>query len=486
MSLEGPIELPAFDTRVARAQKSLEQSRALLGTKDGRDEARARDPFVGVREVTGQSAFKALRELDAGAAQALHRDALLRWVHELLQARIGWDLAVDEAEAVHAPDPTLASAAARERAIMSTPSGPVPGAAPDLGASLVTFAAARAALVDAPAPAAADIALRRLEHLAPPVVAARKELRARRFEAARRLGLEHPWALATSVEGGGIAKLEALARAVLDATEPLAGELHKELRRRTGAGSTDPSRTIHDAFAQDAREGWPARLNARWLEDVFRTIAPRSPRIAELPAAIGGASFLRAAARWGFALRLNGVARSLPFALARDPYPVEAYLFGDALAVAVAGRVFAKRKLGLPTRPADAHARVLARSLLHALRMHAGQLLAGLSEAVRGDEVEELTSRLFGAPLPPVLAALWSFGGFSGNARVDVPARLLAAVRTFDFVRGLVDRFDEDWFDNPRAGAYLTSLAAGPVWQGDVPAGEAARPIARTFEELLG
>jgi hypothetical protein len=303
MILEGPIELTTADGRVARAQRSVEQSRALLGTKEGRETARAREPLDGVRDVAGQSAFKTLRELEPSPAQAFHRDALLRWVHELLQVRIGWELAIDEADAIHAPDPALASRAAKERAIMSTPSGPLPGAAPDLGASLVTFDTARRALVEAPAASAAEVALRRLEELAAPVAAVRNEMRARRFEAARRLGLEHPWALAASTEAGGVTKLEQLARSILDATEPLASELHKDRRRRTGAGRLDPSRTIDDAFARDAREGWPARLNARWLEDVFRAIAPRSPRVAELPAAVGGASFLRAAARWGFALR---------------------------------------------------------------------------------------------------------------------------------------------------------------------------------------
>ncbi len=484
MMLEGPIDLFTVDTRVARGERSFEQARALLATKDGREQARLRDPFESVREVAGQSAFKALRELEPGPAQVLHRDALLRWVHELLQARVSWELTVDEADAIHAPDPSLASRAARERAIVSTPTGPLAGTAPDLGASLVTFDTARRALVEASAPAAAEIAFRRLGELALPVVAVRKELRERRFEAARRLGLEHPWALAAE---SGARAFEQLARAVLDATEPLAIELQKDLRRRAGVGSLEPWRTIfEEGFGRDAREGWPARLNARWLEDVFRALAPRRPRVASLPPALGGASFLRGAERWGFALRLAGVARSLPFALARDPYPVEAWTFGGAFAAAVADRVFAKRKLGLSARSIDPHARVLGRSLLFTLRSRAGELLAAMSDSARDDELEELTARVFGSPLPRALAAAWSFGGFAGSARVDAPARLVGAVRSHELVRNLVDRFDEDWFDNPRAGAHLASIAAGPVWQGDVPTADAVRALARAFEEALG
>ena len=168
------------------------------------------------------------------------------------------------------------------------------------------------------------------------------------------------------------------------------------------------------------------------------------------------------------------------------PYPVEAFVVGGALAAAVSDRVFAKRKLGLPARPADAHARALARVLFATLRTTAAMLVAGMRDSVRGDELEELTARVFGAPLPPDLAVAWSFGGFAGSARIDIPARLVAAVRTHGVVRGLVDRFDEDWFDNPRAGAHLASIGVGPVWQGDVPEAGAAHAAARSFEEALG
>ena len=120
MTLEGPIDLATVDGRVARAQRSLEREHARLATKlakQEREEARARDPFAGVRDVAGQSTFAALRALDPGPVHASHRDALLRWVHELLQARVAWDLALDEADAVHASDPSLASRAlGRERA----------------------------------------------------------------------------------------------------------------------------------------------------------------------------------------------------------------------------------------------------------------------------------------------------------------------------------------------------------------------------------
>lgn len=467
----GPIDLVTVDGRVARAQKSLEREIARLGTEEGRETARSRDPFEGVRDVAGQSTFKALRELEPGPIHAPHRDGLLRWVHELLQQRVAWDLLLDEADALHALDPTLSARVVNDEKTTIVRS----------------FDEARRALINAPTAAAAGTAFDRLADLATPVAAVRREQRSRRYEVARRLGLDHPWALATSMS---IAELGALGRAILDATEPLARELHKDLQRRAESGPTSPALVIEDAFARDAREGWPARLAVRWLEDVFRAIAPRPPRAVTMPPALGGTSFLRAAASWGAALRLGSVARTLPFALARDPYPIEAHVFGNALALAVAGPPFAKRKLGLPARSADAHARALHRALFIALRVLAAELLGGL----RADDAEELSARVFGVPLPASLSEAWSFGGFSGRSRIDAPARLVAAVRGYGFTRDLIDRFDEDWFDNPRAGRHLASVGAGPVWPArDLARGEdelsdvtQVRPIARAFEEMLG
>lgn len=474
MILEGLLDLGNVDRQVARAHAMFERSLASLGTEQGREAARLGDPFEAVREVSGQTAFNALRKLDPGPTNALHRDALARWVHELLQARVGWGLIVDEADAVHRPDPSLA-----RRPPMEATSDRLERGVP------TTFDESFNALIEAPHPSSAETALARLDGLASPVAAVRKELRARRFEAARRLGLAQPWELSC----GDWAKLEALAWSILDATEPLAIELHKDLRRRLGAAS--PSHTIYDAFGRDAQEGWPARLGTRWLEDVFRALAPRPPPSVGVPRALGGASFLRAAYAWGYALRLGGTARSLPFALARDPYPTEAHVLGGALAIAVADRVFAKRKLGLPSRSADAHARVLARVLFVTLRRTAADFVNGTRESTAADAIEALSARVFGRPLPAALGACWSYGGLAATSRNPdavraLPARLIGAVRSYELVRTLIGRFDEDWFDNPRAGMHLSSICAGPVWHGEIPGPEVPLALARSFEERLG
>src|SRR5262249_30068575 len=144
----------------------------------------------------------------------------------------------------------------------------------------------------------ASEALRLASELAAPVAAVRRERRARRFEAARRLGLAHPSALATTTD------VTAAARAFFDATQELAKELHKRAAKkndgRWGAGAA-----ILASLARDATEGWPARLNGRWLDEVFKPLAPRGVAVRKLPPALGGASFLRAASAWGYAWRTS-------------------------------------------------------------------------------------------------------------------------------------------------------------------------------------
>src|SRR5690606_9911586 len=94
------------------------------------------------------------------------------------------------------------------------------------------------------------------------------------------------------------------------------------------------------------------------------------------------------------------------------------------------------------------------------------------------DAFEETTARLFGAPLPSGLRGAWP------EARVDDAARAVALLATHGLVEALVARFDEDWFRNPRCGAHLAQIAAGPAFE-PLPL-EPALPAARWFEEALG
>ncbi|MBS2013232.1 MAG: hypothetical protein JST00_10115 [Deltaproteobacteria bacterium] len=456
-----PIELMALDRDVRLASSRVESRRAVLAK--GAPEDRS-EPFGELRHTTTQSTYRALVEAKPAAHEVAHRDALLRWVHELLQARVAHELVLDEADVVHAIDPRLSKRAqkgasdAPERPMETTPR---------------TYVEAWRSLLLAEDPMRAAAALERLADLALAVGAVRKEQRARRFEAARRLGLAHPWSLATGADFLG------LARGLLDATEAIAQELQKDAQRRSDV-PWRASSAMQLALARDAREGWPARPISRWLDDVFRSLLPRGLSVKGLPAAHGGATFLRAATTWGMTWKAAATPRAMPFALARDPYSIRAHRFGFAIAHAVAEPAFQRRALELPSRIAASQSRVLrATELLHA-RTLAARVVLGASEHVDAALFEETTLRAFGAPLPSSLLNAWP------APRIDDPTRLLALLGTPAFVKSLVERYDDDWFRNPKAGTHLMGLAVGPAFDPEPPPEGAARSIGAWFEEVLG
>ena len=166
----------------------------------------------------------------------------------------------------------------------------------------------------APDPSRAAAALDRAGELAAPVAAVRKERRERRFEAARRLGLAHPFSLASTIDVGAAARRCSTRRSRSPSSSSRASRKKAEFPWRA-------SSAIEVGLARDARDGWPSRLTQRWLDDAFKALAPRGVDAGPLPEPLGAASFLRAAAAWGFAWRTSGAPRSMPFALARDPYP---------------------------------------------------------------------------------------------------------------------------------------------------------------------
>jgi hypothetical protein len=213
---------------------------------------------------------------------------------------------------------------------------------------------------------------------------------------------------------------------------------------------------------------------------VFKALAPRGADAGKLPEALGGASFLRASAAWGASWKNAGAPRSMPFALARDPYPVPAFRFGFAMANVVAEPEFQRRLLELPAKSAKAQARVLRRSMFHEARVTAARALFATEEQVTPSMFEEIGARLFGAPLPPSMRDAWP------DPRTSDPARLLALLGTRAFLAHVVDRYDDDWFRNPKAGTHLTSLACGPAFDADALPDGAVEALARAFEEALG
>ena len=473
------IDLTSLDVDVRKATDvahSIEADLAV-GAPDALAVLRVRDPFGELRHTTTQATYRALADLTPSILDVPLRDGLVRWVYELLQLRIGLDLAVDESEAAHAVDVKLPARVAAERARVQREGE---GSVSRSDVDFATFQEAFDAVVRAADPTKADAALSRAADLALPVAAARRERRARRFEAARRLGLAEPFALATPSSVTRVPSV--LAHALLDATEPRAAAILKDAQKRSD-GPWRAASAIFLGVGHDAPEGWPARPLARWLDDVWQPLVPRGVPLPPQAAPLASSSFLRAACKWGFAWKTASAPRSLPFALARDPYPTPAYRFGFALASAIAEPSFQRRFLELPSRPAAAQARVLRRTMLLHVRTHAARVILGTSEHVDAALFEEITARTFGAPMPASLRDVWP------APRVGDAAHLDALLTTRPFVDAVVARFDEDWYRNPKAGTHLTGLACAPAFEPDDPGEDApdrASELARFFERTLG
>jgi hypothetical protein len=146
-----------------------------------------------------------------------------------------------------------------------------------------------------------------------------------------------------------------------------------------------------------------------------------------------------------------------------------------------ASTAFQKRVLGNVARVAESQARTLARTALFEARLEAGRFVLE-SDRTR-DGFEHVTARLFGAPLPAPLAGAWP------PPRDDGRARLVGLVTAHALSKELVDRFDVDWFANPRGVLHVRTIASAPAREEPADPthlATATLALARAFEETLG
>jgi hypothetical protein len=446
-------DLLSLDRDVALGRAALAQWRVDLARDP--DAHADEDPLEAVRRVAGKSTLDALAALAPSAADVPLRDALRRWVGALLQARVA------------GPDDVAIARAA------SRPTGRLDVKRP----RRVSWREAWRGMAGASSPAELSLWLDAAAEAAPTLAELARARASRRVEVARRLGVEHPWTLVVPIDVG---VLRDVARRLLDATDDLARAVGQPASRE----ATGMAAAIHSAVARDAGEGWPAQLTARWLGDVFGA-GPRGLRIdlAPLPAALGAASFTRALMAFGFAVRSAAPASSVPFALAHEPAFVGAHRLGFVFGALGADAEWQRRALGVGRRVAFAQSRVLARSALLDARLHAARLLLGDDAAVAPrDSFDEIGARLFEGGIPARLRGAWP------AAREDEPARLIALIESLRFAEALRDRFDSDWYRNPRAWAHLRALGTTPAHEpidAAALAGQVDR-LARAFDGALG
>jgi hypothetical protein len=457
-----PSDLRSLDRDVARAWAAWGAwiTKVARAPEEHADE----EPLERWRHVTGQSTYDALGALTPSVLDVPLRDALRRWVHALLQARLARPQVAE-----------IARVRAEASARITVPE-----------ARLVAWDEAWRGVLASPTSVERDAWIDAAAQRGPAIAAIVRSQAERRTEVARRKGLEHEDPLVPFPA----AALVAAAEAVLARTQDLASALLREARTR-GELADDPplaGDAIAIAVARDAPEGWPARLAPRWLESTFGELS-RGLRLqlAPLPAPVGASSFARACASFGAALRVAGASPSLPFALARDPQFVAKHRFACVFGALPASPAFQRRILGHGARIAANQARVLGRTALFAARWEAARyLLSPHGTLPARDRFEDVTTRLLGAPLPAALT-----GAFP--ARYDDGAARLAGLLTApELAAQLVDRFDVDWFANPRAVPALRGIASGPAAEAP-PSDDAATRIpdlagalARAFEEALG
>jgi tRNA-(MS[2]IO[6]A)-hydroxylase MiaE-like protein len=446
-------DLGALDRDVARASKMLASWRDRLA-RDPDAEA-DEQPLDALRRVAGKSTWDGLTQLTPSVADEPLRDALKRWVYTFVQARIGQP---DEVACARA------AAAAGGRVEVDR-------------ARLVNWRDAWRGLVHAGTPQEVRLWLSAAADCAPHLGEANRARAARRTEVARRMGLGHPWEPVVPMAPG---VLRTTAARLLDATEDVARSLAKNVVYR----EADVAGILCGAVGREAREGWPARLIPRWLDELFGPGVRGLPiRLPTLPAALGGASFGRALESFGFALRVAAAPSSLPFALAQEPAFVAAHRFAFVFGALVVDPEFYVRCLGLGRDAAQAQARVLARTALLETRLGAARVLLGDDEAFAPKDLfEEIGARLFGAPLDPRLRGAWP------GTREDEPARWVALLQARAMRDTLREYFDVDWFKNPRAWLYLRAMGAAPASEPleEKALDAAASGMGRAFERLLG
>jgi len=220
---------------------------------------------------------------------------------------------------------------------------------------------------------------------------------------------------------------------------------------------------VRAALGTKSPEGWPARLAPDTLRELFS--APElfrgiSVEPGRLPARLAPASFSRAGARIGRSLARVLRSRDVPHVIAHDAYDLGEFEMAELVIAWSLCSAFRQRRLGLSRREVLesrrhyasarlAHARLAA---LRLLMMHAASRgRAALREEFGGISVQGLGMELdASAPLARL------------DARLDEPLRfsacLSAAAKEFE----LIQEYDEDWWDNPRAQEQIRAELSGP------------------------
>jgi hypothetical protein len=273
-----------------------------------------------------------------------------------------------------------------------------------------------------------------------------------------------------------------------------ASRLAVHLLARTDAMAREQPRApawweaLHAALGRAAADGWPARLHARWAIDeaLGGTRADRGLALAlgRPPEPLGALSFARALGRAGVALL--EASRGVAFALHDGPEGLRRRERYALFAAICAEPSFAARVLGHGRGRARDHGARVASAMLISLRIDALRALCldalGRGRSAAAEIFAAEGDRILGSTPPPALL------GVLPRLRTSDAPRLVGAVLAVRGRDALVERFDEDWFRNPRALEALRAedaLADTGARHGEATTPEALERLAELFERAL-
>lgn len=412
-----------FDRAIAAAVADVAAARRALRAAmvEGRDASRMPSPLEAHRDVSTRTTWL---ELGDAPAHPIF-EAARPWVEALTLERLGWPFETHLATAWGAPSVVVEGEG--------------------LASEQLSPYVLRGRVLTDRLPVRRRLYAGALARGAEPLSELSRRAAERRSEAGHRLGAE-PDALELPCDAPS---LFAAARALLARTGPLV-----ELDARRGATFDEP---LVAALGRDATEGWPARLGARWLEDLFRPselTRGLAIDLGRLPAPLGASSFARALAAFGDAFAVAAAPRAAPFVLAVQPFDLRRARRAALFAMLVADPVFGRRALGLGRDRAREQARSVARALVLSLRLDAARVLLRGAERGRSHSFEEATELATGTPFPPALS-----GVVPGLAPGD-GVRFVGALMAATDARALSEAFDEDWFRSPHAAHALRDEGA--------------------------
>jgi len=292
----------------------------------------------------------------------------------------------------------------------------------------------------------------------------------RRVELARRAGLEHLDRVESPTE-----ELTRVAARALDATTPWLRELLPP----------SPEAYFCCSLGMEARDDWPARQTTRSAIELLgmpALLEGLSLQLHRFPEAFGPASFLRGQLRLGTAIAAAAAPREGLFMVQNPAYRLTPLIVGALLGQTPLSDPWQTRRMGVTSSSRRATRRralqgIRLLTLRHlALSVLLRELLLAGRERAR-TEGRALLEEHLGPWLPQAPLGLFP------RILPETPARFVALlVATLEHQK-LVQTFDTDWFDNPRAAQELRhELSAPPRLR--MPKESLERALDLTLKEL--